>query len=328
MATALNALEKLQMGIETTAGTLVAADTVIVADSGGTFTPEIDRQAITDVHGVLAEVDDLDVRKGSLLSVTHSLDYEQVLIPLVTGLKGVTTPTGVGPYTWTVTPAVSAPEALSAATFEVSFTDGTTRHLEREFGYGTCSHMAISSTFNAPATITADYFGRAPQTSTFTGALTELSRELIPGSSFGVYIDGTWAGLGTTQKSGLVRSFTLDLLTGAAPKYTLDARSDLDMGGLTRGMVTGTLELVMEYSADGDAEYDAWESKTRRFISLEATGSGTRSLKLQGCFEYTTPPAFSVEEGLRLVTLTGALRYDPTSTNVVSAEVVNDLSGI
>lgn len=326
MASGIVALEKAQVGIETTPGTLVAADMVLVCEQGGSYQPMIDRQLIEDNHGLLVGVVDLDVMKGSQFTYRHVLDYEQVLLPLLTGIKSITASGTATPYTWAFEPDPAAVETLKAATVEYSVFDGTTRHLQREFGFGTTSRFAITGGFNQPAMIEVDMFGRAPQTSTFTASQAALTRELIPSNLFGLHIDTSWANLGNTQKTGIIRSFRYEVNTGAAPNYTLDQRTDLDMTGLRRGMISGTVELVLEYDANGDAEYDAWEAGTRRFYSLECAGSGSRTMVLQACVELTENPVFGEADGLRTVTLRGAMRYDATSGNFMNVTVANALA--
>ena len=322
--TGIVALEKAQFGIETTPGTLVAADTVLVCEGGGQYQPMIDRQWIQDNHGLLAPVAYLDVMKGAQFSFRHALDFEQILLPLLTGIQSGT-PAGSDPYTWTFLPDPATVEDLKAATLEYSIFDGTTRHLQREAGFGTCSRFAITGGFNQPAMIEYDMFTRAPQTSTFTASQAALTRTLVPSNLFGLFIDTSWANLGTTQKEVILRSFRYEVNTGAAPNYTLDQRTDLDFTGLRRGMILGTVELVLEYGAAGDAEYDAWEAGTNRFISLEVA-VGSKTLVLQAHIELTENPTFGEADGLRTVTLRGQMCYDATSTNFMNVEVVNALA--
>lgn len=328
MGKALVALESLQFGKETTPGTLVAADTVIQTEEGvGGYAPEIDRQLIKDNHGLRVGVTDLDVRKGTILRYRHALDFEQSLIPLNLGLKSVT-PTGGAPdYVWTFEPSAGAPDALNAGTFEASLTDGTTRHLQREFGYATCSRFAISGGRAAASTIEADYFARKAQTSTYTAGQSALSRTFVPGALWTAFIDTSWAGLGGTQVSALVKSFKFECMTGAAPDDLMDGRTDLDFSDLIRGDIMGTLELDCEYTASGDAEYDAWEDKTPRYISLIAT-NGARVFEISGRFLYTAMPTFSADGPVRMVKLVGSLRYDATASKFLKIEVTNLIASI
>lgn len=327
MATALIPLEKLQFGVESTPGTLVAATRVYLAENGGAWTPEIDRQAVDETRGVLAMVEDVDVRKGSLLSVAGNLDFEQIELALQTGIKSVS-PSGSGPYTREWLPSLTAPETLKAATFEVAYRDGASKHVEKEFGFGTCSKFSIATAFNQPAKLQADFFARAPQSSTFTTGQSAMAREVIPSNKFGLWIDSSWAGLGTTQKSGLLRSSNLEVVTGAEPDYTHDARADLDFSQLMRGLITGRLNVTCSVNGDFATEYAAWESGALRFARLKALGSGSRSFIVDVAGRYTAPPRFGNQGRLRTAELQLEFRQDPTSGNIIRFEVINSISAL
>ena len=325
MATGLVPLEKLQFGLETTPGTLVPATKVYIAEDGGEFTPELERQAVEEVRGVLAVVEDFDVRAGSLLNVAGVLDFEQCLLAFETGLATVA-PVGVGPYTRTYTPSLTAPNAVKAATFEVAYTDGTTKHVEREFGFGQCSKFNVELAFNAPARFNAEFFARADQASTLTPALSPITREIARSNAFNVYIDPTWALLGTTEvTAGLVRSATLEVMTGIEQQYGIDSRTNLDFGTIQRGMITGSLAISMAVNSGFAAEFEAWRAGTVRFIRLKAAGSAGRLITFDMAGRYTSVK-FGRDGNLRTADLTFEFRYDPTSAKVFQAEVVNSLA--
>ena len=328
MPASVVSLEKLQLGIETTAGTLVAADVVLPVETGGQFEPAIERVHLDEAQGVRAMVRHLDVSKGSRLTYRHSLDFSNILYPLNCGLKQ-TTPTGVGPYVWTVNPDPTVVEALDSATFEISYTDGSTRHLQREFGFGTCESFTISIDANQPAQLEATWFGRKSQTSTFTAAQSPLTVTKIPSNLFTVAIDPNWAAMGSTLKSTMVRTATVTVNTGRAPDYTLDGRTDLDMTQIQSGEdITGTVSLSCEYDAAGDTEYDNWEAgeSAIRFIELRAA-SGTSVLEIQMAVRLTGV-SFSEADGLRMIDITGELVYDETSTEVINFVVTNGVAAI
>ena len=328
MAASVVSLEKLQLGIESTAGTLVAADVVLPVETGGQFEPGIERVHLDEAQGVRAMVRHLDVSKGSRLTYRHSLDYSNILYPLNCGLKKVT-PSGGPVYVWTVNPDPAVVEALDSATFEVSYTDGSTRHLEREFGFATCESFTISIDANQPAQLEATWFGRKSQTSTFTAAQSPLTVSKIPSNLFTVAIDPNWAAMGSTLKSTLVRTATVTVNTGRAPDYTLAGRTDLDMTQLQSGEdISGTLSLTCEYDAAGDTEYDNWEGgeSSIRFIELRATNA-TDILEIQMAVRLTGV-SFSTSDGLRLMELTGELVYDPVSTEVINFVVTNAVAAI
>ena len=153
-----------------------------------------------------------------------------------------------------------------------------TKHYEKEFSFGTTRSLSISLAYNDIARLSANVFGRAEQSSTMTGGLSELTRSPIPSNLFNVYIDSSWATLGNTQKSVVIRSASLDLNFGVAPDYALDGRSDLDFTHLQGGSITGSLSLTLEHNADAATEIGYWRTRTPRFIRLSAA-SGSKSIR-------------------------------------------------
>ena len=70
-------LTELQAGIETTAGTLVAA-TRKLPFTDGSYSPMIERKTLEERGTVLADTDDVIVRRGSELEITQELDTSTI----------------------------------------------------------------------------------------------------------------------------------------------------------------------------------------------------------------------------------------------------------
>lgn len=326
MSAASYPLRKIQFGVESTPGTGVAATNRLVGE--GVYTPEVDRYYSSYPRGVRANVTGggIDTRKGSALSFSSELDFEQVMLILGTGLV-VPVTTGSGPYTHTYSPDASTAPDVEAATFEFVIDDGTTKHYERAFHFGTARRLSVSLGYNEVARMSADIFGRAEQSEAMTASLGELARTPIPSNLFTASIDDTWANLGVTPKSFVIRAASLDLNFGVAPDYCLDGRSDLDFTHLTGGSITGSLSLTLEHNADAATEVGHWRSRTARFIRLEAS-SGTKSLRFDMAGFYNAVPRFSHAGDVETVTLSYGLEYDATGAHVLAARIVNGLSGI
>lgn len=331
MSEALRELQLIQFAIEGTAGTAVAADEILLGDAMD-FQPEIERVTTQDPRGVLANVETADVRKGTRFAYAGNLDYEQVLLPLLCGLDGSVTPvdqgTG-GPYLWDFDPGLTAAQSLKSATFEFVEDDGSTEHVEREAAYMTCESFTLEVAIGQLARLSAAFFGRADQTSTVTGALSVLSRTLIPSDLFKVYVDDSGAGLGGTEFAGHIRAATLQVNTGVTPKYSLKGRTDLDMTGLNRNKITGTLTLRAELDATaGDSgEFGDWRAAggTKRFVRLIAT-DGTKILQVDVCIRYLQPPRIVDEDGVKVLELVGEIFYDTTWAKAIQVQVTNSLS--
>ncbi len=327
---ALWPLSRVQYGLETTAGTLVAADTLLPLESGS-YEPQIERTALEEARGVLVQVDDLDVRKGSMLTISQFLDYEHVALPLLTGFDNAAAVGVSAPYTRTFEPGLTAPEGLASASFEVVETDGASDLFEAAFAYGSCEQCSINLAFNQPATLSATYFGRAEQSVAAATGLSALARKVIRSSDFEIAIDDTWAGLGTTKRAATIRSAQLQLTSGAAPGYTLDGATDLDFTKLYRGRLSGSLQLVLDLNATAMGEVGKWRDGALRFVELKATdgtGAALRSLTLQLALRFIETPQVLQHDGdIVTVGLTGELRYDATSGKALRVELKNAISG-
>lgn len=329
MADMIHALSEVAFGVETTPGTIVAADTGLVVDEGlASYTETIERAVREAPRGVLAEVEDIVTRKASALSYTQDLTFEELPIVGLGGLK--TTTGGAGPtdYVWTFEPSLVTPDALTAFSWEAFGTDGTTKHYLRKFGFGQCSEFSVSGAFGEAAKLSATWFGRAGQTLASAASPAVMSgREIVLSELFTLNIDGAWADLSTTPKSSLLRSFNFTVNTGVMPGYPLAGRTDLDFGKLKRGMITGSVELVAEFDADAATEVAAWRAGTPRFISIEAVGTANRAITLQAAVKYVEQPTISEADGLVVVTLNGRFRYDATAGDLLNIAVTNQVSG-
>lgn len=326
MAQGLYALRKLQYGVETTRGTLVAADTKLIGE--GRYTPARELAEDTYPRGVRARTlgQQTIIGRGSRLSWEQSLDFEQALLFFTTGLVADSV-SGVGPYVHAFDLDPTALENVKAATYEVAYAmDGTTEHFEKEFGFGVCSQITIDLAAGEIGKLSAEVFGRAAQTSTVTAAQSALTRVEIPSEQFKVYIDSSWANLGNTQVSNLIRSARLTINTGLAEDRTLDGDTDLAFTGIKSEEVGFTLALSMNYDANAATEVAAWEAETARFIRLEATiGTSVFEVNLAG--EYLTAPEVGEHDGQQeIVSLDLVGGYDVTGGEILTVNITNGLA--
>lgn len=328
-------LRRLQRAPEASLGAGGPATFQIVGD--WTYTPQDDRYFSDYPRGVRAPVTagGVSILKGGALQVTSELTYEEILDPLsslATEVASGTTPL----YTHTFTPILTADPAPKSLYYEFVETDGASNIFASSAAAGLCSQFTLDWAFNQKANLSYTMFLRAETAAiTPTAALTPLTgREVVVSNLFKVFIDDTWAGLGGTLKSTLVRSGKLVVNTGLTPDYTTDGRANLDYTRYNWGEITGTLDLVCEFDADATAEIVKWRSKSLRFIRLKNTspntlGSGHRDLQLDCAMVYAKPPAIAPgakATGTQTVSLNLAFEYDPTSAKVLLPVIQNGLA--
>lgn len=336
MGTALYPLRNLQIGLESTPGTLVAATKRLVGVS--VYTPGIDREFEDFPRGVRAPVTGggFENFKGSMLKHEGNATYQEILYPFLTGILNDAAPTGSGPYVWTFAPNLTsnASLAIKTATLEYVIEDGSTKHYQRESGYGFTKKITIEGGFNKPTKHSWEMGMRAEQSSTVTGAIAAHSRQQIPGNLWKLYIDDSWAGLGGTLKSLLIRDFTLEITTGYVEDFTLDGRADLDFTQILPEQFNYSLDMTFEHNADAATEVGKWRGtagvQSLRFVRLIATNSGAgaaeRTVQLDMAGKYMEPPDFSEENGIEIMTMKLGGEYDSTGTKIFEANVTNDLA--
>lgn len=328
MPTGLFDLRKLQVALEATAGTIVPATQQLIGRAQ--YTPQIVRDLDDFPRGTL--IGDVGAgtltRQGSRLVWETDLTYEEVIYPLLCGILDDAVPTGVGPYIWDFSRDWTLGGATKTASFEFVVDDGAAQHFEAEFGFAVCESFGISFAGGdeSPAKLTSTWFGRAEQASVLTPALTPLTdRSPVAGELFGLWIDATWATLGTTQKTKLLKNANLQVETGKAPDFTTDARTDLDFSGVQDKKASATLTLRLNHNADGKAEVDAWRAGTARAIRLKAT-DGVKIVQIDSFGYYRGEPEFDEEDGQEVVSLELGIDYDATGADALNFQITNQIA--
>ena len=340
MAASLHPFNKLQMGMEvvSTKGTLVPATRLIVGEHGMTEEQEFYRSAYP--AGFRANVGGAGViiRKGVGIDIDTELTAEEILWFLETGVKGSVTGvvTDTTAYTWTFTPELTTGvPTIQSATVEMVRADGVTNHYYGEAGYAMTESFKIDWAFNQIAKLSARMFARARQTGTPTGGLVEYTtREALVSNLLAIYWDTTWAGLGGTPLTGLVRSGSFECTTGYAPDYVLDGRTDADFGLHKVGLITGKLSLVIEFDAVGAAKFALYRSNSLVYIRLKTTGSlagavsAVKTVQIDGAYRFVSPPSFSADGEQVLVTMELESVYDTTGAKTLEFVAINKLATI
>jgi len=194
---------------------------------------------------------------------------------------------------WTFTPNLTSRNNQDAYTVEYG---DDSQEFETTFGLVSALELAI--TLGDVVTLNVDMFARFPSKSTFTAALSDPTVNEIVSNHLRVYIDGSWATLGNTQKSSLVMGGTVRMSTGAASvKY---ADGSLDFSNFIEQRRHLEIELEMAVGADAITEYDAWVAQTLRAIRLEWTGptlgGGNYKLTVDAIGRYTSGPEFLADK--------------------------------
>jgi len=336
MATSIYPLSKVQMGIESAKGNSVAATRVIVGD--GMLVEHRDRYHANYPRGVRATVGGAGVltKQWCEVNIDTELSAEQVLWPLLTGIKGAVSASAANNAdTYTFTPQLTTGiPTLDTATVEFLQSDGSTNHYYGESAYCMTESFKIDSSPDQIAKLSWKMFGRARQTDTPTAALTPYtSLEPLPGALCFVYLDTTWAGLGGTQLASIVRSLSFECTTGIMPDWTMDGRSDLDFVKHSVGSLGAKLGLTLEFDATGASRYANYRANDLVYIRLKFTGesvgdASVKTVQIDGAYRFAADPTFSNDNGQVLMACQLEAVYDSTGTKILEFTVINGLSAV
>lgn len=325
MGTGLVPLRLLQLGGESTAGTLVAATKKVIGRAGVKPIIEWDREDFP--RGVRMPVDEITaVMRGSEITVECDLSYQQLQYPLHSGLQTVAA-AGVAPYSWTH--EIATAPTLKSYTAEYVVDDASTKHYQREMGYMLTRQFQISIVRNQMAKLSWSMFGRAEQTSTVTASLAALTLERVPSNLFKIWIDTSWAALGSTQKTGMLREATLTVTTGLEPEHTLDGRTDFDMVQPMYQQASATLATKFLHNADAATEIGNWRTGTRRFVRLKADNGAASTANRAITVDVSVRLLaweFGDEDGQEIVNATWEMVYDTTASKSLSIVNINGVN--
>ncbi len=251
-----------QIGKETTPGTGVAATRRMYFDvDGSVFTrerpPRPHKFATGSRDNVRAFTLGNTVVGGS---VAMPLSASEIIELLLMTIKGSVTPTGAGtPKLWTFTPGTS----LDPATVE--WYDGA-RAWEANGVYG--NMLKFEGSVEEEAKVTCDLFGLSLATTTMTGALSERVPDFIEGWETSVYVDAFGGTPGSTQLTGTVINWSVEINNGLERKYF--AENTQDAGAITIGELEVKASLLFEASpAAAATEFSNWDAATKRLVRLE-----------------------------------------------------------
>jgi hypothetical protein len=271
------ALSKLQFGAESSRGTAVAADTLII---GGEIGPiPVDRVPVfpEDALGVRARSSRAVIYNylaQNTLRIEHGY-FDILPMILSCGVKGNITAVeqtgGSADYLWTFDPSMTASNDLDSITLEMGDNSDAYELEYLMFERIKLSGVVAQGTDAAPVSIEADYFARQVTKTSFTGAITAAAVEPMNAGLSRIYIDSTWANRGNTEKTALIRAWELEILTGLHPKFFGSANRYFDNHG--ESFIDAMLTLTLEGGATADDEFDIFRTGSNQAIQIAINGS-------------------------------------------------------
>lgn len=300
-----------QIGKETTPGTTVAATRKMY------FKPDsrLARERSPRPHRMATGTRD-NLRAFTLGSTEVSgslampLSASEIIELLLMSLNGGVTPTGAGtPKLWTFTPGTT----LDAATLEW---DDAARSWEAGGCYA--NSLKFSGSVSDENTVEAEIFGMNMTLAALTGALTDRTPDFIEGWETKLYIDALGATPGTTQVTGTLINWDVEINNQMGRKYY--AANTQDVGALTIGELEIKAKLTFEASAATAAtEFANWDAATERLVRLMfgdnevIDGSDKKFVTLDIPGAWDAFDLGGTDEGTRTYELGLSYIYDPTN---------------
>lgn len=270
-----------QYGLESTRGTAVAA-TRIMGAAPKAIPMDRQWQAIKLGNGSRAMYnakrnDTLFVKDTITFDADHPLAFQNLPLFHYSSIDGTITPAevtgGQSDYRWDVVPLLTAANAPKTFTYEMG--DDVQ---EYEVEFCVIDNLKMAATIPAdgsaaPVTGEFSYFGRQITESTFTAAQTLHSGlEFMNAKLSRLYLDSSWAGVGGTEITNILRGWELEIMTGNEPKFFGSANKYFDSFG--EGAIGATLTLDLEGTSTADSSfYDAYRAGTELAIKLMVNGS-------------------------------------------------------
>lgn len=324
--------QRVQVGVETTPGTAVAANKLL--------------QSLSIKPGAKVEIDSFRPAgsKWPTLTVLNKEwveagiegkpTYDEIVYLLSSVLDVATITTPVGATTarlWTFDPSSSSDDAPKTYTVEVGAsgaTDGV------QFDAGIVTGIELSASRDS-VEVSGSMLGSAMVTGhTMTAAPTALPLFPIQPGQVCVYLDTTSAALGSTR---LTRAFTVNISVDDrhSPVWALDC-TQAGYAATVEGEPSGEVTLLMAFDAAGIGQVAKYRAGDTQFMRLEATGaevdSGVaitkRRLTWDVALKCTDVGEFSDEDGIYAIEYTFAIVHDATWGRAMKVEVVNSTAAL
>ena len=327
-------LRKIQLGVETTAGTAVAATALWRGEGVGTDTTTVEFPP-EDV-GILGGTDRAYIPMvGGELTMEGPATYEQLPYIFEAGVAAevgtVDSGTSATPYIYEYIWASTAQPTLKTYTIEA----GDDQQAE-EIAHCFVREFTLSGNAGEVINLSAVWQGRQWSTTTYTGAISIPAVDEILFQKAKLYIDDTGTYPATTQKSNTFLAFELSATTGLQAVNTGDGNLYFSFVKCTGPEVV--LSVTFEHDTAGVAEKAAWRAGTARSVRIEVTGPAAgatpgdvytnKTLFIDLIGKWETFDSLGDQDGNDTLTGTLRCRYNGTNSTMGKFTVVNALSSL
>lgn len=329
----IKALNKIQLGRESTAGDAVAATTIW---RGPAIMPLDDRKQIMPDEnvGISSKIarQYTPMYLASLEFQETEATFEQLPHILEAGLNTASaTQDGAGTgYTYTY----NLPSG-DAGTLKHYTIEGGDNKTAEEMEYAFVKDFTLSGKYGEAWFMSANWIARQSAVSSFTGALSIPTVDEVLFQKTKLYIDDSTGTIGTTQIVNSLLEATIKIETGWKAQHTADGNLYFSYPEFTG--LKGSIEMTLLHNTTTAAERVKWRSDTPRQIKLIALGDAlttpgvfatkTLDMRFAGIYTKFSPPN-DEDEGSNVYKVTFELAYDSTAALLGQILVTNELTSL
>jgi len=328
----IRAFRKLQLGRETTAGTITTATTIW--RGVGTIEDQRELTVVEEDTGFFSGGDRVYISKllGALSMDDTPATFEQLPYILEAGVKAVQTGASGGGsaklYTYTF--PTTTPNTLANYTIE-----GGDNQQAEVMEYSFVEQFKLSGKPGEALMMSADWKGRQVANATYTAALSIPAVEDILFGNGKLYIDAVGGTIGSTQKSNTFLGMDLTVKTGVTPVFTGDGYLYYAFTKAVRPEVT--MEITFEHDSTSVAEKGYWRTQTSRLIRVQFNGNtlttagtnySTKALRIDLAGKWTKFDKIDEQDGNDIIKATFVAKYNATAARFAEIVVCNELTSL
>lgn len=344
MAVSTRPLRKYQISnAENTVGTAEAATEVLLFE---TLAPVLHDKVLhfpKHDRGLLADLYEAPIQVSQEVELEAEGDlYDRLMVFMaansVRGNVTATQPDAVNQpnhYLHTFEPGLTTqntPDITAGIdTFTFEYGDNVQGY-ETEFMF--TKELEISGEANEQVTFKWTFGGRQVTESTMTAALTApTTHQFFAMNKAKWYVDTSYAGIGGTQKTGVLKAFTWKFETGFTPRFTADG--NYYFVGLNEDRKKVELELTLwRDSTIVEAELDKFQAGTTTYqrvalfgnTEMDAGQADVPYIYLDGAFKYVEFPPLDDEDGTSVITVKLESTYDVTAAKMFGVKIGTRMS--
>lgn len=323
MADRASIFQTVQIGLETTSGTSVAANKKLqsMAIEPGPRAEIKSYRAMGSKFPSLAALG----KEWTEASVGGGITYTEIIYPLSSVLKAVT-PTGTTAKTWTFSPATSAADTVKTFTVE----QGSSERAHK-FTYGLFTSLGMKFSRDG-SDLSGDMMGSALTDGiTLTSSPTSIALLPVLPTQVSVYLADSAAGLDGATALTRAISAEWNISDRFGPVWVLNGSTTWAAFVETEPKLE--VKLMVEADAEGMGLLTTMRSGATKFVRIEAigaviAGADTYQLTVDTACKVTDVDPFSDEDGVFAIGWTMTGFHDSTWGKATEVVVVNEIAAL